>query len=164
MGMDRQGNPGQRIGQFGAAPRTHENEHMSSAWATETSSQLSGSKPTNFGQAGGRALTPDFEHVGLADLLGYAPAGVESLALEGKSASGSRTGDAPAAHLLSAVTGTGRTVTQLRVPDKSNEITGFARLLAPFDLAGTVVTADALHTQREHARFLIEEKHAHTTC
>ncbi|THA30114.1 ISAs1 family transposase [Streptomyces sp. A1547] len=98
---------------------------------------------------------------GLADLLGYAPAGVESLALDGKSARGSRTGDAPAAHLLSAVTGTGRTVTQLRIPDKTNEISGFARLLAPFDLAGTVVTADALHTQREHARFLVEEKHAH---
>ncbi|MET9324845.1 transposase [Streptomyces sp. NPDC003038] len=69
--------------------------------------------------------------------------------------------DVPAAHLLSAVTGAGRTVTQLRVPDKTNEITGFARLLAPFDLAGTVVTADALHTQREHARFLVEEKYAH---
>ncbi|WP_326592068.1 ISAs1 family transposase [Streptomyces sp. NBC_01294] len=98
---------------------------------------------------------------GLADLLGYAPAGVESLALDGKSARGSRTRDTPAAHLLSAVTGTGRTVTQLRVPDKTNEITGFARLLAPFDLAGVTVTADALHTQREHARFLVEEKHAH---
>ncbi|MEU5216502.1 ISAs1 family transposase [Streptomyces sp. NPDC020807] len=98
---------------------------------------------------------------GLADLLGYAPAGVESLALDGKSARGSRTVDAPAAHLLSAVTGAGHTVTQLRVPDKTNEITGFARLLAPFDLAGTVVTADALHTQREHARFLVEKKHAH---
>ncbi|KPI17091.1 transposase, IS4 family protein [Actinobacteria bacterium OV450] len=38
------------------------------------------------------------------------------------------------------------------MPDKTNEITGFAALLAPFDLTGTVVTADALHTQREHAK------------
>jgi predicted transposase YbfD/YdcC len=29
------------------------------------------------------------------------------------------------------------------------------------DLTGRVVTADALHTQRETARFLVEEKQAH---
>jgi hypothetical protein len=45
----------------------------------------------------------------------------------------------------------GRTVSQLRVPDKTNEITAFTAVLAPFDLTGTVVTADALHTQRNHA-------------
>ncbi|MEV1062573.1 transposase [Streptomyces sp. NPDC050263] len=59
------------------------------------------------------------------------------------------------------MTGDGRTVTQLRVPDKTNEITCFAVLLAPFDLTGVTVTADALHTQRAHARFLVEEKKAH---
>ncbi|MET9325010.1 hypothetical protein ABZX75_33455 [Streptomyces sp. NPDC003038] len=47
----------------------------------------------------------------------------------------------------------GRTVSQLRVPDKTTEVTGFTRLLAPFDLPGVVVTADALHTHREHAKF-----------
>ncbi|MEV0494320.1 helix-turn-helix domain-containing protein [Streptomyces atratus] len=40
-------------------------------------------------------------------------------------------------------------VTQLRVPDKTNEITNFAALLTPYDLTGVTVTADALHTQRE---------------
>ncbi|MFE7773233.1 transposase [Streptomyces sp. NPDC057445] len=59
------------------------------------------------------------------------------------------------------MTGDGRTVTQLRVPDKTNEVTCFATLLAPFDLTGVTVTADALHTQRTHARFLVEEKKAH---
>ncbi|WP_225321036.1 ISAs1 family transposase [Streptomyces sp. HIT-DPA4] len=49
----------------------------------------------------------------------------------------------------------------MRVPDKTNEITCFAALLAPFDLAGIVVTADALHTQRDHAVFLVEAKQAH---
>ena len=34
-------------------------------------------------------------------------------------------------------------------------------LLAPLDIDGRVVTADALHTQRETARFLVEEKNAH---
>ena len=59
------------------------------------------------------------------------------------------------------MTGDGRTVTQLRVPDKANEITCFAALLAPFDLAGVAVTADALRTQRAHVRFLVEEMNAH---
>ncbi|WP_369354637.1 ISAs1 family transposase [Streptomyces sp. cg2] len=98
---------------------------------------------------------------GLADLLGADPAGADTLAVDGKSARGSRTATSPAAHLLAAMTGTGQTVTQLRVPDKTNEITCFAALLEPFDLAGVTVTADALHTQREHARFLVEDKKAH---
>ncbi|MEV0505687.1 ISAs1 family transposase [Streptomyces spectabilis] len=97
----------------------------------------------------------------LADLLGHCPAGTESVAVDGKSARGSRTDTAAAAHLLSAVTAAGRTVSQLRVPDRTNEITGFTALLAPFDLTGTVVTADALHTQREHAKWLVEVKNAH---
>jgi hypothetical protein len=44
-----------------------------------------------------------------------------SLAVDGKAARGSRHGTSPAAHLLAAMTGAGRTVTQLRVPDKTNE-------------------------------------------
>jgi hypothetical protein len=57
--------------------------------------------------------------------------------------------------------GAGQTVTQLRVPDKTNKISCFAALLEPFDMAGVTVTADALHTRRAHARFLVEEKQAH---
>ncbi|MGV9248883.1 ISAs1 family transposase [Streptomyces sp. NPDC003710] len=98
---------------------------------------------------------------GLADLLGIDPAGSDTLAVDGKSARGSRHGDTPAAQLLAAMTGGGLTVTQVRVPDKTNEITCVASLLAPFDLTGVIVTADALHTQRGHARFLVEEKKAH---
>lgn len=59
------------------------------------------------------------------------------------------------------MTGTGQTVSQLRVPDKTNEITCFVALLEPYDLSGVTVTADALHTQREHAQFLVEGKKAH---
>lgn len=98
---------------------------------------------------------------GLADLTGEVPAGAESVAADGKSARGSRRGQSPAAHLLAAMTSNGQTITQLRVPDKTNEITCFAALVEPFDLAGIVVTADALHTQREHAVFLVEVKKAH---
>lgn len=94
---------------------------------------------------------------GLADLLGCDPAGSDTLAVDGKTARGSRCDTTPAAHLLAAMTGTGMTVTQLRVPDKTNEITCFARLATPFELTGVVVTADALHTQRGHVRFLQEK-------
>jgi hypothetical protein len=52
------------------------------------------------------------------------------------------------------MTGGGQSLTQLRVPDKTNEIICFAALLEPVDLTGTTVTADALHIQRDHARFL----------
>ncbi|MEU9456785.1 ISAs1 family transposase [Streptomyces sp. NPDC048277] len=98
---------------------------------------------------------------GLADLLGCDPAGARHLAVDGKAARGSRTDTGPAAHLLSAVLEDGRTVSRLRVPDKTIEVTGFTKLLAPFDPAGVVVTADALHTHRDHARWLVEAKKAH---
>ncbi|MEU3776041.1 ISAs1 family transposase [Streptomyces sp. NPDC032472] len=87
--------------------------------------------------------------------------GADTVAVDGKCARGSRHGAVPAVHLLAAMTGEGRTVSQLPVPDKTNEITCSAALLAPFDLRDVVVTADALHTQTAHVRFLIEQKQAH---
>nr|WP_259464882.1 ISAs1 family transposase [Streptomyces sp. TLI_171] len=97
---------------------------------------------------------------GLADLTGADPSGADTLAV-GKAARGSRHGTSPTAHLLAAMTGDGRTGTQLRVPGKSNEITCFTALLEPYDLTAVTVTADALHTQRGHVCFLVEEKNAH---
>jgi predicted transposase YbfD/YdcC len=41
---------------------------------------------------------------------------------------------------------------------RRRKITRFAPLLEPLDLAGCVITADALHTQREHAEFLVTGK------
>lgn len=98
---------------------------------------------------------------GLADLTGADPATAESVAVDGKAARGSRHDATPAAHLLAAITDNGHVISQIRIPDKTNEITCFADLLRPFDLTGKVVTADALHTQRGHARFLVEDKRAH---
>ncbi|WP_371500378.1 ISAs1 family transposase [Kitasatospora sp. NBC_00374] len=98
---------------------------------------------------------------GLADLAGADPVGSDSIAVDGKAARGSRHDTSPRRPLLAATTGDGRTVTQLRVPDKTNEITCSAALLAPYDLTEVTVTADALHTQRAHVRFLVEEKKAH---
>jgi predicted transposase YbfD/YdcC len=50
----------------------------------------------------------------------------------------------------------GGVVAQRDVPTATNEIAVFAPLLAGLDLAGVVVTAYALHTQRDHASFFID--------
>jgi len=42
--------------------------------------------------------------------------------------------------------------------DKTNEILAFAPLLEPINLAGRVVTADALHTQKKAARLVVGKK------
>lgn len=97
---------------------------------------------------------------GLAVLTGADPAGSDRWTWMARPARGPRHGTSPAALLLAAMIGDGRTITQLRVPNKTNEITCFAALLEPFDLARVTVTADALHTQRTHSRFLVEEKKA----
>ncbi|MGP3690704.1 ISAs1 family transposase [Streptomyces sp. IBSNAI002] len=82
--------------------------------------------------------------------------------MNGRSLRGSRTHDHTAVHLLAAVLHGEKTlVAQRQVDTKSNEITAFRPLLAPLELAGIVVTLDALLTQTDHARFLVEEKRAH---
>jgi isochorismate hydrolase len=64
-------------------------------------------------------------------------------------------------HLLAAADQQASGVLAQAVDGKSNEITAFAPLLEPLDLTGAVITADAMHTQREHARFLVSDKKAH---
>ncbi|MBB5940260.1 ISAs1 family transposase [Streptomyces zagrosensis] len=98
---------------------------------------------------------------GLADLLGRHPTSARCLAVDGESARGSRIDTTAAAHLLSAVLPGGHVVAQLRVPDKTTEVIGFTPLLAPFDLTGVTVIADALHACREHAKWLVETKKGH---
>jgi predicted transposase YbfD/YdcC len=87
-----------------------------------------------------------------------------AVAVDGKAVRGTRhaSGDGQARHLLAAADQrSGAVLTQAEVDGKTNEITRFAPLLEPLDLAGTVVTADAMHTQREHAQFLVTGKKAH---
>jgi predicted transposase YbfD/YdcC len=50
---------------------------------------------------------------------------------------------------------------QRQIASKSNEITAFVPLLTPLDLTDHVISADAMQTQRTHARWLREEKKAH---
>jgi predicted transposase YbfD/YdcC len=87
-----------------------------------------------------------------------------AVAVDGKAVRGTRhaSSDGQAQHLLAAADQqAGAVLAQAEVDGKTNEITCFAPLLAPLDLAGAVVTADALHAQREHAQFLVTQKNAH---
>ncbi|MFG2556523.1 ISAs1 family transposase [Streptomyces sp. NPDC048581] len=79
-----------------------------------------------------------------------------AVAVDGKSLRGAARADGRKIHLLAALDHTSRLVlAQLDVGDKTNEITCFQPLLDNLaDLADTVVTSDAMHTQREHAEYL----------
>jgi len=84
----------------------------------------------------------------------------EAVAVDGKTLRGAVDADGRQVHLLAALAhGSGTVLAQRRVDAKTNEITGFRPLLDEVDLEGKVVTADALHTQTEHARYLVE-RHA----
>ena len=83
------------------------------------------------------------------------------VAIDGKTLRGSRDGDTKGVHLLSAVVhGSGVVVAQMRVSAKTNEIPCVKPVLSELNLAGAVVTADALNTQRETARHLVEDRDA----
>lgn len=97
----------------------------------------------------------------LGDWL-HAHAGVdEPIALDGKTLRGSR--DAGRARQLVAALGhhSSVVVNQVEVADKASEIHAVQPLLDPLPLAGRVVTADALHTHEQTARYLVQDKQAH---
>jgi predicted transposase YbfD/YdcC len=50
---------------------------------------------------------------------------------------------------------------QLAVDVKTNEIPMFSKLLDNIELLGTLVTADAMHCQKDHAKYLVEQRGAH---
>lgn len=84
------------------------------------------------------------------------------IAVDGKSVRGSAAAGGRCRHLLSALTHTGGLVLgQLDVDVKTNEIPMFAKLLDNIELFGALVTADALHCQKIHARYLVEQRGAH---
>ncbi|MBN6743072.1 ISAs1 family transposase, partial [Acidithiobacillus sp. MC6.1] len=92
-------------------------------------------------------------------LLGIAQC--EAIAVDGKVLKGAIREDGSQVHLLSAfMHGQGATIAQKEIAQKTNEIPELRNLLKDIDIQGKVVTADALHTQRETARFLVEDKKA----
>lgn len=84
-----------------------------------------------------------------------------AVAFDGKVLKGARNEDGSQVHLLSAIIHQkGITIAQKQIASKSNEIPAAKPLLEPLDLKGKVVTGDAMHTQTNLARFLVEKKKA----
>ena len=84
--------------------------------------------------------------------------------VDGKERKLAKAGGKSKVHLLAAIThGTGLVISQDKVAraGKASETTHFKPLLEPLPLHDVVVTADAMQTTRENARWLTEDKHAH---
>ena len=95
-------------------------------------------------------------------LAGRASNGVvthrRAIAVDGKTLRGSRTTETVAQHVLAACDqNTAVVLAGTDVDGKTNEITRFAPLLDQIsDLRDAVITADALHCQRDHVTYLAE--------
>lgn len=77
------------------------------------------------------------------------------LAVDGKTVRGAVDAEGNQTHLLAAMTHhQGLVIAQTEVDGKTNEIPMLPTLLNEVNIAGTVITADALHTQRATARYL----------
>lgn len=87
---------------------------------------------------------------------------VTAIAIDGKEVRGAKNRGGTRTHLLAGIDHTtGAVLVQQNVSEKHNEITYFKPLLEGIkDLTGIVISADALHTQREHAQYL-HSKEAH---
>jgi predicted transposase YbfD/YdcC len=78
--------------------------------------------------------------------------GLKHVAIDGKTMRGSRGPQGTAAHVVSAfATANGITLGQRMVDEKSNEITAIPELLKVLDLAGALVTIDAMGCQTKIA-------------
>ncbi len=94
-------------------------------------------------------------------ILGQHSAAGQGVAVDGKTVRGAHDAGQRAPHLLSAILHDEAVVIgQLEVEEKTNEIPKLPELLAPLPLEGAVITADAMHTQTESARFIVETKKA----
>jgi hypothetical protein len=88
--------------------------------------------------------------------LGEVGAPLQHIAVDGKALRG-----ADGLHLFSAF-GVARqcVVSQLAIPEKTNEIPMLPKLLEHVPIEGVLITADALHTQTDTARHLVQERGA----
>ena len=85
-----------------------------------------------------------------------------AIAVDGKVVRGAWRPDGSQVNLLSAIShDTAVVLAQREIAAKTNEIPELPRLLADLDLTGVVVSADALHTQRQTARHLVADRGAH---
>jgi predicted transposase YbfD/YdcC len=87
--------------------------------------------------------------------------GLRAVAVDGKTSRGARRADGTRVHLLGVAEHGGHLLDHLEVGVKHNETSYFTELLGPLDLAGAVVTFDALHTVRANLGWLAGDKKAH---
>ena len=80
--------------------------------------------------------------------------------MDGKTCRGARRADGTRVHLLGVAEHGGHLLDHIEVDVKHNETSHFTELLEPLDLAGAVVTSDALHTVRANLDWLAGEKKA----
>jgi predicted transposase YbfD/YdcC len=108
------------------------------------------------------ALDPDEMEKGFADWVSsiakLTAGGV--VAIDGKTLCGTReTGKKQLVHMVSAwAESNGLVLGQRKVDEKSNEITAIPKLLAALELAGAVVTIDAMGCQRAIAEKIVDKK------
>jgi predicted transposase YbfD/YdcC len=78
------------------------------------------------------------------------------IAIDGKTVRGAKNKEGKAPHLVAALAhGLGAVLGQVAVDEKSNEIPAVRELLKAFaDLAGAVLTIDAMHTQHDTAQLI----------
>jgi hypothetical protein len=91
-----------------------------------------------------------------------APAGLlPGAAVDGKALRGARTATGRVFLVAAIAHRSGIILGQRQVPDKRGEATVVHDLLAPLDVAGMVLTLDALHTTKKTARLITGPLHAH---
>ena len=79
------------------------------------------------------------------------------IAIDGKRLRGSATASVPGVHLLAAFSdGLHGVIGQLRLEPGDNEITAALELLKTLPLAGGIVTGDAIFTQKEICRVIVD--------
>ena len=81
----------------------------------------------------------------------------QAVAIDGKTLRGSRDGEVPGVHLLSAYAGhCAAVIAQMRVDAKTNEHKAALQLLGVLPLRGKIVTGDAMFTHRDVAEKITE--------
>lgn len=110
-------------------------------------------------------VRPDAFHRCFAAWVGGATAGlrVPHIPIDGKTMRGSKrvtgTGTRKATHIVTAwAQQLGLTLAQVKTDDKSNEITAIPELLDLLDLAGALVSIDAMGTQKDIAQQIVAAK------
>ena len=86
---------------------------------------------------------------------------LRAVAVDGKTSRGARRADGTRVHLLGVAEHGGHLLDHLEVDVKHNETSHFTALLGPLDLAGAVVTFDALHTVRANLELAGMGEEAH---